>query len=172
MWICLNILTLENGRSAPRKEKSQLLWSAKLYIVHYIWRFSSVYVKLLYNAFCSQDKQVKGTVYRITGSIPASNFIQFPRTSTQSLGLTGRFLYCLFRPIAGKYFVVHVDLATDDGLTIRVSFSNMFKEFKSTSTWLQFPFVSSPPPGSVDEATLSEAGTITSEDCVNINWYN
>ncbi|RMX43573.1 hypothetical protein pdam_00010827, partial [Pocillopora damicornis] len=108
------------------------------------------------------DKQVKGTVYRITGSIPASNFIQFPRTSTQSLGLTGRFLYCLFRPIAGKYFVVHVDLATDDGLTIRISFSNMFKEFKSTSTWLQFPFVSSPPPGSVDEATLSEAGTITS----------
>lgn len=108
------------------------------------------------------DKQVKGTVYRITGSIPASNFIQFPRTSTQSLGLTGRYLYCLFRPIAGKHFVVHVDLATDDGLTIRVSFSNMFKEFKSTSTWLQFPFVSSPPPGSVDEATLSEAGTITS----------
>ena len=129
-------------------------------------------MKLLYNAFCSQDKQVKGTVYRITGSIPASNFIQFPRTSTQSLGLTGRFLYCLFRPIAGKYFVVHVDLATDDGLTIRISFSNMFKEFKSTSTWLQFPFVSSPPPGSVDEATLSEAGTITSEDCVSISWYN
>ncbi|PFX32008.1 WD repeat-containing protein 90 [Stylophora pistillata] len=108
------------------------------------------------------DKQVKGTVYRITGSIPASNFIQLPRTSTQSLGLTGRYLYCLFRPIAGKYFVVHVDLATDDGLTIRISFSNMFKEFKSTSTWLQFPFVSSPPPGSVDEVTLSETGTITS----------
>lgn len=109
---------------------------------------------------------MKGTVYRITGSIPASNFIQFPHTSTQSLGLTGRYLYCLFRPIAGKYFVVHVDVATDEGLTIRISFSNMFKEFKSTSTWLQFPFVSSPPPGSVDEVTLGEAGTITSKDCV------
>lgn len=106
---------------------------------------------------------MKGTVYRITGSIPASNFIQFPRTSTQSLGLTGRYLYCLFRPIPGKYFVVHLDVATDEGLTIRISFSNMFKEFKSTSTWLQFPFVSSPPPGSVDEVTLGEATTLSSK---------
>ncbi|CAH3162897.1 unnamed protein product [Porites lobata] len=108
------------------------------------------------------DKQLKGTVYRITGSIPASNFIQFPRTSTQSLGLTGRYLYCLFRPIPGKYFVVHIDVATDDGLTIRISFSNMFKEFKSTSTWLQFPFVSSPAPGSVDEVTVGEASVLSS----------
>ncbi|XP_068672849.1 WD repeat-containing protein 90-like isoform X2 [Montipora foliosa] len=108
------------------------------------------------------DKDLKGTVYRITGSIPASNFIQFPRTSTQSLGLTGRYLYCLFRPIPGKYFVVHVDVATDEGLTIRISFSNMFKEFKSTSTWLQFPFVSSPRPGSVDEVTVNEVSTLSS----------
>jgi len=27
------------------------------------------------------------------------------------------------------------------GLVVRVSFSNLFKEFKATSTWLQFPFV-------------------------------
>ncbi|XP_067044850.1 WD repeat-containing protein 90-like isoform X1 [Acropora muricata] len=108
------------------------------------------------------DKELKGTVYRITGTIPASNFIQFPHTSTQSLGLTGRYLYCLFRPIPGKYFVVHVDVATDEGLTIRISFSNMFKEFKSTSTWLQFPFVSSPRPGSVDEVTGNEMTTLSS----------
>lgn len=102
-------------------------------------------------------------MYRITGTIPASNFIQFPHTSTQSLGLTGRYLYCLFRPIPGKYFVVHVDVATDEGLTIRISFSNMFKEFKSTSTWLQFPFVSSPRPGSVDEVTGNEMTTLSSK---------
>ena len=29
-------------------------------------------------------------------------------------------------------------------MVIRISFSNLFKEFKSTSTWLQFPFSSSP----------------------------
>ena len=59
--------------------------------------------------------------------------------------------------------MVHIDVATDDGLTIRISFSNMFKEFKSTSTWLQFPFVSSPPPGSVDEVTVGEASVLSSK---------
>ena len=78
---------------------------------------------------------------RISGSIPAGNYVQLPQTSTQSLGLTGRYVYLLFKPTPGKYFVVHTDVATQDGLVVRVSFSNLFKEFKSTSTWLQFPFV-------------------------------
>ena len=88
-----------------------------------------------------QDRTLKSTVYRITGSIPAGNYIQLPKTSSQSLGLTGRYVYFLFKPIASKYFVIHIDVATQDGLIIRISFSNLFKEFKSTSTWLQFPFI-------------------------------
>lgn len=80
-------------------------------------------------------------MYKITGSIPAGNYIQLPQTSTQSLGLTGRYVYLMFRPMPVKYFVVHMDVATQDGLVVRMSFSNLFKEFKSTSTWLQFPFV-------------------------------
>ncbi|XP_068921625.1 WD repeat-containing protein 90 [Petaurus breviceps papuanus] len=87
------------------------------------------------------DKTLKATVYRIRGAIPAGNFIQLPKTSTQSLGLTGRYLYLLFRPIPMKYFVVHLDVTTEDSQVIRISFSNLFKEFKSTSTWLQFPFI-------------------------------
>ena len=96
-------------------------------------------------------------MYRIAGSIPAGNYIQFPRTSTQSLGLVGRYLYILFKPISGKFFVAHIDVATEDGLAIRISFSNLFKEFKSTSTWLQFPFVPRPPPNSLDEAILASS---------------
>jgi hypothetical protein len=90
-------------------------------------------------------------VYKISGSIPAGNYIQLPKTGTQSLGLTGRYFYLLFRPIPGKYFVVHMDVATSDGLIIRISFSNLFKEFKATSTWLQFPYVCRPAKGSVSE---------------------
>nr|XP_006813552.1 PREDICTED: WD repeat-containing protein 90-like [Saccoglossus kowalevskii] len=90
------------------------------------------------------DKQLKCTVYRISGSIPAGNYIQLPKTSTQSLGLTGRYFYLLFKPVPGKYFVVHLDIATNDGLIVRISFSNLFKEFKSTSTWLQFPYICNP----------------------------
>lgn len=110
-------------------------------------------------------------MYRIRGSVCASNYIQLPKTSTQSLGLTGRYLYLLFRPLSTKHFVIHLDLATEvpssgaesvggtlhpwcpllspygqplspqDKQVIRVSLSNLFKEFKSTATWLQFPFI-------------------------------
>ncbi|XP_070579992.1 WD repeat-containing protein 90-like isoform X2 [Ptychodera flava] len=100
------------------------------------------------------DKQLKCTVYRITGSIPAGNYIQLPKTSTQSLGLTGRYFYLMFKPLPGKYFVVHLDVATQDGLIVRISFSNLFKEFKSTSTWLQFPYVCNPSKGSVEGYTV------------------
>ncbi|XP_031573056.1 WD repeat-containing protein 90-like, partial [Actinia tenebrosa] len=102
------------------------------------------------------DKQMKGTIYRISGSIPAGNYIQFPRTTTQTLGLTGQYLYIMFKPIPTKYFVVHIDVAANDGSAIRISFSNLFKEFKSTSTWLQFPFVSNPSPTSVEAKTTSD----------------
>ncbi|XP_069341826.1 WD repeat-containing protein 90 [Eulemur rufifrons] len=87
------------------------------------------------------DKTLRGRVYRIRGSVPAGSYIQLPRTSTQSLGLTGRFLYLLFRPLPSKHFVIHLDVATEDSQVVRVSFSSLFKEFKSTATWLQFPFV-------------------------------
>ena len=96
------------------------------------------------------------------GSIPASNYILLPNTSSQSLGLTGRFLYLLFKPVPGKYFVVHIDVATLDGLVVRISFSNLFKEFKSTSTWLQFPFICPSSTESVAGRTiLTSEGTMS-----------
>ncbi|XP_019363134.1 PREDICTED: WD repeat-containing protein 90 isoform X1 [Gavialis gangeticus] len=99
------------------------------------------------------DKTLKGTVYRIRGSVPASNYIQLPKTSTQSLGLTGRYFYLLLRPMPNKYFVVHLDVTTEDSQVVRISFSNLFKEFKSTATWLQFPFICGAAKGSVYEST-------------------
>ncbi|KAM6166359.1 WD repeat-containing protein 90 [Erethizon dorsatum] len=87
------------------------------------------------------DKTLKSSVYRIRSSVSAINYLQLPRTSTQSLGLTRRYLYVLFRPLPTKHFVIHLYVATQDSQVIRVSFSNLFKEFKSSATWLQFPFV-------------------------------
>uniref|UniRef100_A0A8B9L481 WD repeat domain 90 n=1 Tax=Astyanax mexicanus TaxID=7994 RepID=A0A8B9L481_ASTMX len=101
------------------------------------------------------DKTLKCSVFRIRGSIPASNYILLPRTSSQSLGLTGRYLYLLFRPSPSKHFVVHVDIASEEGQVIRVSFSNLFKEFKSTATWLQFPFLCGAASGLVGPAPAS-----------------
>ncbi|KAL0984331.1 hypothetical protein UPYG_G00140070 [Umbra pygmaea] len=103
------------------------------------------------------DKTLKCSVFRIRGSIPARNYILLPKTSSQSLGLTGRYLYMLFRPSPSKHFVVHLDIASQEGQVIRVSFSNLFKEFKSTATWLQFPFVCGAAKGSVYESTAKTA---------------
>lgn len=83
---------------------------------------------------------MKATVFRVSGSVPANNFIMLPKSSTQSLGLTGSFFYLLFRPLPAKYFVIHLEVVTSTSLVVRISFSNLFKEFKSTSTWLQFPY--------------------------------
>lgn len=118
------------------------------------------------------DKTLKSTVYRITGAIPANNYIQLPKTSTQSLGLSGRFLYLLFRPVAAKYFVVHVDVVTQDGLVIRISFSNLFKEFKTTSTWLQFPFVCHASKSSVSgvSAQLTKGGETVGRAPISTQW--
>ena len=82
---------------------------------------------------------MKATVYRISGAVVSANYIQLPKATSQSLGLTGRFLYLLFRPLPSKFFSIHLEVATVTGLTVRISLSNIFKEFKATSTWLQFP---------------------------------
>ncbi|NWR66951.1 WDR90 protein, partial [Bucorvus abyssinicus] len=95
------------------------------------------------------DSRLKGTVYRIWGSPPASSYLQLPRTGTQSLGLVGRYLYLLFRPLPRKHFLVHLDVTTEEKQVVRISFSTLFKEFKSTATWLQFPFICRAAEGSV-----------------------
>ncbi|XP_031416845.1 WD repeat-containing protein 90 isoform X2 [Clupea harengus] len=103
------------------------------------------------------DKALKCSVFRIRGSVPAGNYILLPKSSSQSLGLTGRFFYLLFRPSPGKHFVVHLDVVAEEGQVIRVSFSNMFKEFKSSSTCLQLPFICGSAQGSVYESTARTA---------------
>ncbi|XP_055991072.1 WD repeat-containing protein 90 [Sorex fumeus] len=88
-----------------------------------------------------QDKTLGCRVYRVRGAAATSSYIQLPQTGSQSLGLTGRYLYVLFRPLPAKHFVIHLDVSTEHAQVIRVSFSNLIKEFKSTATWLQFPLV-------------------------------
>ncbi|XP_032316530.1 WD repeat-containing protein 90 isoform X2 [Camelus ferus] len=105
------------------------------------------------------DKTLKCTVYRVRGSVSAGSYIQLPKTSTQSLGLTGRYLYVLFRPLPTKHFIIHLDVSTEDSQVIRVSFSNLFKEFKSTATWLQFPFIFEAGRSRKDLAGMIPAGT-------------
>uniref|UniRef100_A0A3B4ZWV6 WD repeat domain 90 n=1 Tax=Stegastes partitus TaxID=144197 RepID=A0A3B4ZWV6_9TELE len=117
------------------------------------------------------DKKLKSPVYRIRGPVPANSYILVPKNINQSLGLTGRFFYLLFRPTPGKYFVVHLDVAAEqEGQVIRISFSNMFKEFKSTATWLQFPFLCGAAKDSVYESTSKSARHLVGPAPTSVRW--
>jgi hypothetical protein len=61
------------------------------------------------------------------GSIPASNYIQMPLSTSQSLGLVGYLFYMQFRVLPGRIFIFHVDVVSDDGVVVRLSFSSLFK---------------------------------------------
>ena len=124
----------------------------------YFWDYCAILICFLFVFLVKvfsylKDPQIKCSVYKIIGNTSASNFINMPKLSGQSLGLNGRYIYFLFKPVPNKCFSLHVDVATAEKVTIRVSFSNLFKEFKSTSTWLQFPYVIQAPKGSVYEKT-------------------
>ncbi|XP_020493168.2 WD repeat-containing protein 90 [Labrus bergylta] len=103
------------------------------------------------------SKALKCSVFHIRGPVPANSYILIPKNSNQSLALTGRYVYLLFRPTPGKYFVVHLDVSAEEGQVVRISFSNMFKEFKSTATWLQFPFLCGAAKDSVYESSAKSA---------------
>ena len=96
-------------------------------------------------------------MYKIVGSTATSNFINMPKLAGQSLNLTGRYIYFFFKPVPNKCFSMHIDVNTAEKTTIRVSFSNLFKEFKATSTWLQFPYVIQAPKGTVYEKAEQNA---------------
>ncbi|TKS89948.1 WD repeat-containing protein 90 [Collichthys lucidus] len=60
-----------------------------------------------------KNKTLKCTVFQIRGPVPANSYIMIPKNSNQSLGLTGRYFYLLFRPAPGRYFVVHLDVSAE-----------------------------------------------------------
>ena len=72
------------------------------------------------------------------------------------MGLTGKIFYLLFKPFPGKSFTVHINVDTNENIAIRITLSNMYKTFKATSTWVQFPVMLNAVPGSVEEATMKE----------------
>jgi hypothetical protein len=79
-------------------------------------------------------------VYKIVGSISASNYIQLPDVKTSSkktLGLTGRYnnliiiiryVYLEILPIANKFFSIHLDFNVgDEENPYRFTLSNLFE---------------------------------------------
>ena len=78
----------------------------------------------------------------------------FPK-SCQNGKLWWRSQWCHLNPLIVHHSFMLFTL--QESQVIRISFSNMFKEFKSTATWVQFPFLCGAAKGSVYENTAKAA---------------
>ena len=83
------------------------------------------------------DKIISKKVYKLQGSVSASNYIQIPKAKSdlKSLGLNGKYIYIQLRVSPGKLFSLHLDLILTNTRTnleepLKLSLSNLFKESK------------------------------------------
>jgi hypothetical protein len=93
------------------------------------------------------DPTLNKQVVCIKGAVSAANYLELPGPGTTpkerarnpaaarvtALGLTGEYLYLQLRAVSDRYFVVHIDVLTTSGLTIRLSVSNIYKFIKLTN---------------------------------------
>eukprot|EP00879_Flechtneria_rotunda_P031493 GHRR01034411.1.p1 GENE.GHRR01034411.1~~GHRR01034411.1.p1 ORF type:complete len:143 (+),score=34.12 GHRR01034411.1:200-628(+) len=70
-----------------------------------------------------QDDATHKTVFRISGSIPAVNYIKLPKD--KALNLHGRFCYLQVMFKQDALFVIHLEAMTTDSNTCRVSIGNV-----------------------------------------------
>ena len=92
----------------------------------------------------TNESSIRSTCWHICGKIPANNFIQIPKDPVgDNLQLIGRFFYLLYKPIAGTHFIFHLEINTgdDNHQTVRISISNLFKEYKCTHSTVLFPIL-------------------------------
>ena len=97
----------------------------------------------------AMDKGIGRKVLQITGTVPASNYVRVPKSRSASLNLVGRYVYVLFKPPrrASQVYMFHFDVRTQDGLTLRVSVSNMYTQVKVSPTVVQLPLSEASVPG-------------------------
>ena len=89
------------------------------------------------------DQKLAKNYIKIQGVTSSANYIQVPATKhlpKKSLGLIGRLLYLLINKPDGKNTVMHFDYMINDSRVVKISVSNIYKEFKNLNgTSLQIP---------------------------------
>ncbi|KNC47081.1 WD repeat-containing protein 90 [Thecamonas trahens ATCC 50062] len=87
------------------------------------------------------DKTIGRKVFQLSGSVPAANYLRVPKSKSASLNLVGRYVYVQFKAPrrAASVYAMHFDVRTQDGLTLRISLSNMYSEIKVSPSLIQLP---------------------------------
>ena len=88
------------------------------------------------------DKQLAKNYVRIQGASSSANYIQVPATKhlpKKALGLTGKYIYLLLNK-SDSNFVMHLDYMVNVSRLVKISLSNIYKEFKNINgSNLQIP---------------------------------
>ncbi|TMW57307.1 hypothetical protein Poli38472_003232 [Pythium oligandrum] len=88
------------------------------------------------------DALIHKNVFKIRGTIAATNYMRIPRDvvqGTYGLGLTGRYVYIQLRRVRDLPLLLHMDLVTSKKTTLRFSLSSMYTALRSTGTVLRVP---------------------------------
>lgn len=105
------------------------------------------------NVSQSLDRVIGKTVYDISGSVSASDFVQVPVDDRRGLGVKGGYLYMMVcQPVGdAKFFTIHLDCtatnrmqgrsgrSTPFKMGLRLSFSDLYKETKMDGQTLKVP---------------------------------
>jgi len=130
--------------------QSQPVLFAKVWQQPYVNVFKQVgvfegrHVKVQGDVRTVVDPTINKQVLCLRGSVSAANYVELPgpgasarereknpsAARVQSLGLTGEYVYMQIRSMADRYFTIHIDVATTQGLTVRLSISNIYKYIK------------------------------------------
>ena len=68
--------------------------------------------------------------YLTSGNVLAANYLRVPSLPSQSLQLTGRYLYTQVRTIPDRYFIIHLYVVRQDDSVLDISITNLFKSSK------------------------------------------
>ena len=89
-----------------------------------------------------QNNDIGRRVFKLHGSVPASNYVEITAThcKSKSLGLLGRYIYISYLIEKDRNCNMHFDFILQDGNTCRLSLSTLFQSVKrSAGNVLQIP---------------------------------
>ncbi|OQR87720.1 WD repeat-containing protein 90 [Achlya hypogyna] len=88
------------------------------------------------------DKTIRRKVFSLRGKVAASNHISAPAESTtESLLLTGRYVYVQLRRAPGESATFHLEILTQKRSVLRISFSTIYTAVRSMGVNLRVPLV-------------------------------
>ena len=93
-------------------------------------------------AYDIQNNEIGRRVFKIQGTVPASNFVEITNVhnKNKSLGLSGRYTYIAFILEPSKPCSIHFHYTMQDGNSTKITLSTIYDKIsRESATWVQVP---------------------------------